>query len=161
MARKYWRPRPGQEWIVEDENGIFICNTEHRDEHAGVTEDSITAADDICFAHNALFENLQTAHDLPRLVNEWANEVFPARTWTGVIMKLFEELGEYIKNPRSSDEYADVIILLYDLGVMHGIKVEDAVSTKLAINKMRKWAFNPYSGTAQHVEDQDNPGDIS
>lgn len=84
-------------------------------------------------------------------VNGWANSVFPHRTRDSVIKKLFEEIGEFVKTP-DEGEWADIIVLLWDLAVMYGIDPQKAINDKMRINRARKWAVNEATGVMQHVE---------
>jgi hypothetical protein len=90
--------------------------------------------------------------ETPETVNAWANEVFPNRTPASAFLKMFEEIGEYVRNPRDGGELADIIIMLWDLGVMHGINIQSAIDAKMIVNRRRTWRVNLETGVAQHVD---------
>ena len=81
----------------------------------------------------------------------WANQVLPGRKPNSALLKLFEEVGELVRNPKAAGEYADILIMLLDLAHMHGIDLLSAGFEKLQINRERTWAISPL-GTLQHVE---------
>lgn len=88
--------------------------------------------------------------ELTNLIVSWANTTFPERTPQSAFLKLFEEIGELVKNPDSGGEYADVFIILLDLAHMHHIDIKKAVSDKICINQSRRWSFSKL-GTLQHT----------
>ena len=88
---------------------------------------------------------------LQSAVHDWANETFPGRVPANAWLKLFEELGETIKNPEDPLEWGDVMIMLMDLAKMHGVDLYSATFAKLEINRSRVWDQMP-SGVFQHVE---------
>lgn len=90
--------------------------------------------------------------ELQRAVVEWANSIFPQRTQASAFMKLFEEVGELIRQPNSPGEYADILIMLLDLADMHGIDLLKAGFDKMDVNRKRSWVKGAL-GTLQHVED--------
>lgn len=85
-------------------------------------------------------------------VVEWADSVFPDRVAQSALLKLFEETGELVKNPTSSNEYADICIMLFDLANMHGVDLAKAITDKLAVNRERNWGFTAV-GTLQHTDE--------
>lgn len=89
--------------------------------------------------------------DLQRRVHAWANDALPGRQVDAAWKKLFEELGEVLRNPRDPGEWGDVFILLMDLATIYGVAVDVAVETKLAINCGRTWELTE-TGVYQHVE---------
>ena len=79
------------------------------------------------------------------LVVDWANEAHPDRSPESTLLKLFEELGEIVAQPDDAFEYADAFIVLLDVAHQNGITgdvLESVISTKMEINKGRKWAIN-------------------
>jgi NTP pyrophosphatase (non-canonical NTP hydrolase) len=84
-------------------------------------------------------------------VYAWAQQAFPDRTLGSMALKMYEEIGEMLKDPRDPLEFADVMILLLDHAVRHGINIEDAVQRKLIINRQRSWKVNA-SGAMSHEE---------
>lgn len=88
---------------------------------------------------------------MQQLVSSHADLLFPNRTPSSAFMKLFEELGEVIKEPTDAKEWADVFILMLDLAKMHGvIDLAGAILAKMADNQMREWRETP-TGTFQHI----------
>jgi len=88
--------------------------------------------------------------DLTKEIVEWADSVFPDRGPQAALLKLFEETGELVKNPKSPGEYADICIMLFDLANMNGIDLSSAIKDKLQINKRRTWEKS-LTGTLQHT----------
>lgn len=84
-------------------------------------------------------------------VAAWASQTFPRRTPQGVFLKMFEELGELVNDPKSPGELADVLIMVLDLAAMNDINVGMALRDKMAVNYKRTWAWNEEMGIAQHV----------
>lgn len=108
---------------------------------------------------NSMMDRLNTPEptlaSLQTAVHEWANEQFPGREPSIAWMKMFEELGEVIKDPSDALEWADVFIVLLDLAKLHGIDgLADAILEKMAINRRRVWATSP-TGVMVHVEGQE------
>ena len=89
--------------------------------------------------------------DIIRTTHQWANRVFPTRTSSDVLLKLFEEIGEYVRDPGSGGELADVFILIADLACMHDIDLAEEVVAKMKINRERTWQINHKTGVMQHV----------
>lgn len=77
---------------------------------------------------------------LQQEIFEWANETFPGREFKTTAAKLvLEEIPEWIKSPEDPMEFADLVILIFDLASMQGIDVEEAVRAKMHINRKREW----------------------
>jgi NTP pyrophosphatase (non-canonical NTP hydrolase) len=87
---------------------------------------------------------------LQAIVHEWANEQFPDREPSIAWMKLFEELGEVIKDPKDPLEWADVLILVLDLAAIYGVTLDNAVLDKMEINRRRTWGTSP-TGVMVHT----------
>ena len=89
--------------------------------------------------------------ELQVIVHEWANEQFPHREPSIAWMKLFEELGEVIRDPSDSLEWADVIIIILDLAAIYGVtNLDAAVIEKMTINRGRVWGKTA-TGVMKHV----------
>lgn len=91
-------------------------------------------------------------NELQEEVVYWANQAHPGRTAESTMLKLFEEIGEMISDPRDASEYADVIIMLLDIAWQNDIKGSDlelAVRNKMEINRARKWRVTKL-GTLKH-----------
>ena len=89
---------------------------------------------------------------LTKDIVDWADSVFPDREPASALLKLFEEVGELVRNPDSPGEYADICIMLFDLADMHKVDLSKAIVEKMQINKDRNWTVTK-NGTMQH-EDQ-------
>lgn len=93
---------------------------------------------------------MDTIESLTKEIVGWADEVFPDRPPTSALLKLFEEVGELVKDPSDGSEYADICIMLFDLANMHGVDITAAIKKKMAINKARTWGLTA-SGTLRHL----------
>lgn len=83
-------------------------------------------------------------------VHAMSDRLFPNRDVKRAFLKLFEELGEVIRNPRDPKEWADVFILMLDLSRHYGVGIEQAVDDKCAELETRVWVETE-TGTYQHV----------
>lgn len=83
-------------------------------------------------------------------VFDWADFTFPHRTLGSMALKLYEEIGEMLKDPHDHSEFADVMILLLDHAKIYEIDIEVAIRDKLAINGSRTWEINE-NGVMSHV----------
>lgn len=87
------------------------------------------------------------------LIVNWADEVFPDRTITNAITKLMlHEIPEYMLKQDDPLELADIGILLYDIANLAGIDLEEAIRTKMAINKQRVWGIDDTTGLMSHLK---------
>lgn len=94
---------------------------------------------------------MSTLNSVAEGVHHWANAVFPNRDAPATFVKLFEEIGEIIKSPSDGLEYADVLILLFDLALMHGVAdLEEKIERKMKMNKSRVWEKSQ-TGTYHHL----------
>ena len=91
-------------------------------------------------------------NELAPYINDWANKNFPDRTTGDVVLKAYEEIGEFMKNPSDPHELADVFILFLDLAVMHNIDIGYAILQKMDINHNRKWQVDPDTRIMRHIE---------
>lgn len=87
-------------------------------------------------------------------ITNWADKVFPQRTQQSALLKMYEEIGELVKNPKSPDEYADICIMLFDLARMNGVNVAQAIEHKMYVNEHRTWRETE-AGTMQHLSDNE------
>ena len=87
-------------------------------------------------------------------ITAWADRVFPQRTQQSALLKMYEEIGELVKNPKSPDEYADICIMLFDLARMNGVNVAQAIEHKMFVNERRTWRETE-TGTMQHLSDDE------
>lgn len=109
-------------------------------------------------AERAAFENSNRFELLQQEVVAWADAVMPNRTPVSAFLKLFEEVGELVRNPSSPAEYADILIMLLDLAHMHNIDLLKAGFNKLALNRLRRWELTQL-GTLQHLQDSESSND--
>lgn len=94
-----------------------------------------------------------TIADVQKLISGWADRTFPDRTIGEAILKLKKELAELdTAGYLDAGEFADVAILLLDIGQLAGIDISTAVANKMAINERRVWQ-RLEDGTHQHVID--------
>ena len=91
-----------------------------------------------------------TVLELQDEVAAFAEKAFGPDREDAAWKKLFEEIGETLKNPDDPSEWADVFIILLDLATMRGVDVATATRAKLDIIKDRVWVQTP-TGTFQHV----------
>ncbi len=91
---------------------------------------------------------------LQQEIGDWADSVFPNRTIQSAALKLYEEIGEMLRDPSNEDEHADIYIMMFDLSRMYGIDVAGAVRRKMMRNKRRKWEKTA-TGTLQHTGEDD------
>lgn len=95
-----------------------------------------------------------TVTELATEIHDWANATFPDRPTHSAWVKLFEEIGEVIKDPDDPLEWADVFILLMDLTKIHRIDIAGAVRDKIRINRERKWAVDS-RGLMSHTSESE------
>lgn len=88
--------------------------------------------------------------ELQDQVHAMSDRLFPNRDVKRAFLKLFEEMGEVIRNPRDPKEWGDVFILMFDLSKHYGIDVKRAVIEKSAILEGRVWTETE-TGTYQHI----------
>ena len=73
-------------------------------------------------------------------IHDWANETFPEREFKTTMAKLvLEEIPEFMAAPDDPGEFADLVILIFDLASMRGIDVYSAVAEKMHVNEQRTW----------------------
>ena len=86
-------------------------------------------------------------------IGQWADSVFPERTTASALLKLYSELGEYIRDPSNGEELADILIMMIDLANLNGIDIQEAMWAKHQKNINRKWKVCPVMGTMSHVKE--------
>lgn len=84
-------------------------------------------------------------------VFEWAEATFPDRTDVSMFLKIYSEIAELIRSGGEPLELADLFILLMDYAVRKDINIASAVTTKLNINRQRRWKIGA-DGTMSHEE---------
>lgn len=142
-------PYRADECTLLDGNGAMIANFEVRHTTLGLLEGAYKNCQFAADAMNA-YENDGLLAMQERVAN-WADKQFPYRTTADVLLKLYEELGEYARDPKAPLEFADVMILLLDAARMNNINIARAVSDKMAINEERKWTVDPNTRIMRHV----------
>lgn len=91
---------------------------------------------------------------MQREIAEWADTIIPDRTPHDATVKLMlEEIPEFCLNP-TPGEFADLVILIFDIAHLMNINIHDAVRTKMAQNRARKWEVNE-RGQISHIGDDD------
>ncbi len=86
-------------------------------------------------------------------VHEWAMSVPMARTPHSICEHIRRELIEIEANPDDPEEYADVLMMLYNLAKMRKISYKQlivAVDRKLLICQRREWAPPDKDGVVEH-----------
>jgi hypothetical protein len=85
-------------------------------------------------------------------IKSWADRVYPGRTPHGALAKLMlEEIPELLNGGLDDPgEYADTLILLFDIAQMRGIDALQAVHDKMEINENRTWVVDPQTGIMRH-----------
>lgn len=100
-------------------------------------------------------------------ITRWANANFPHRTAHHALSKLvLEEIPEMLQTVREMEaakkrneavdllavekEFADTLILLFDLASLWRIDIQRGLRDKMLINEHRMWAIDE-SGIAHHV----------
>lgn len=79
----------------------------------------------------------------------WADRALPNRTMESALLKLVEEHSELIRDPSAAGEYADIMIMLFDLAHMNGVDIDRALNEKIEINEQRVWV-KTMTGTYHH-----------
>lgn len=93
--------------------------------------------------------------ELQDLIGQWADEVFPDRTIQSAALKLYEEIGEMLRDPSNADEHADIYIMMFDLSRMYNVDIGASVRRKMARNRLRDWKKTE-TGTLQHTNTCDD-----
>jgi hypothetical protein len=89
---------------------------------------------------------------LQQEIATWADSLIPNRTAHQALTKLaLEEIPEFLLEPDSPGEYADLVILILDIAHLQGIDVKAAVLEKMNINKNREWEVDPKTGIMSHL----------
>lgn len=99
------------------------------------------------------FRNNDSLSRLQAEVVQWAEANFPNRTLQSCFMKMYEEIGEFLREPTSAAELADIFVMLLDIADMQHIDIGAAIRDKMVINRTRKWRQNPTTGVMMHVGD--------
>lgn len=147
-----WRKHEENDAILVDANGLPVADFETRDIYLGVTGSCSINADFALRAVQAYSKRAgaDTRQLQDRIVN-WADQNFPNRTTADILLKLYEELGEYARDPKSAPEFGDIMILLLDVARMNDIDITKAVNDKMDLNESREWRVDPNTRIMRHV----------
>jgi NTP pyrophosphatase (non-canonical NTP hydrolase) len=147
-----WRKHEENDAILVDANGLPVADFETRDIYHGVTGSCSINADFALRAVQAYSKRAgaDTRQLQDRIVN-WADQNFPNRTTADILLKLYEELGEYARDPKSAPEFGDIMILLLDVARMNDIDITKAVNDKMDLNESREWRVDPNTRIMRHV----------
>lgn len=147
-----WRKHEENDAILVDANGLPVADFETRDIYRGVTGSCSINADFALRAVQAYSKRAgaDTRQLQDRIVN-WADQNFPNRTTADILLKLYEELGEYARDPKSAPEFGDIMILLLDVARMNDIDITKAVNDKMDLNESREWRVDPNTRIMRHV----------
>lgn len=147
-----WKKHSGNEAMLVDANGLPVADFETRDLLKGVLGCCDANADYALRAINAYGKrsgaDIKQIQD--RIVN-WADKQFPNRTTGDILLKAYEEIGEYTRDPKCGLEFADIMILLLDAAHKNGIDVIKSINDKMDINEGREWQVDPNTKIMRHV----------
>lgn len=90
-------------------------------------------------------------HRMTAHVKEWADGTFPERDIKRMFLKLYEEIGEWVGNPRDGMEAADILIMLVDGCQLMDIDLVDSFYKKMAINRQRTWEKDETTNIHRHI----------
>jgi NTP pyrophosphatase (non-canonical NTP hydrolase) len=147
-----WSVSPENSAQIIDAQGATVASFEVRHHLRGVMGNCDKNAELAVRAVNAYKK--RGGADIRQLqdrVTRWADSNFPQRTTKDILLKLYEEIGEYCRNPRAALEMGDIMILLLDVAHKNGIDVHKAVEEKMDINEARQWRVDENTGIMRHV----------
>jgi NTP pyrophosphatase (non-canonical NTP hydrolase) len=148
-----WEVSPIDDSQIVDAQGSTIASFEVRHHYRGVLAN--------CGKNAALAVRAVNAYkkrggaDIRQLqdrITRWADANFPERTTADILLKLYEEVGEYARDPKSALELGDVMILLLDVAHINGIDVHAAIEAKMEINEARQWRVDENTRIMRHVK---------
>lgn len=147
-----WSVSPINDAEILDATGAVVASFEVRHHLRGVLGNCGKNADLTVRSVNAYKK--RGGADIRQLqdrITRWADSNFPQRTTADVLLKLYEEVGEYCRNPKSALEMGDILILLLDVAHLNGIDVHKAVEEKMDINESRQWRVDEHTRIMRHV----------
>jgi hypothetical protein len=147
-----WSVSPLTGSTIVDANGATVASFEVRHHLRGVMGNCDKNAELTVRAVNAYKK--RAGADIRQLqdrVTRWADINFPQRTTKDILLKLYEEIGEYCRNPKSAPEMGDIMILLLDVAHHNGIDVHKAIEDKMEVNEAREWRVDENTGIMRHV----------
>jgi NTP pyrophosphatase (non-canonical NTP hydrolase) len=148
-----WQVNPINGAQVLDARGAAVASFEVRHELKGVLGNCDKNADLAVRAVNAY--KRRGGADIRQLqdrITRWADANFPQRTTADILLKLYEEVGEYARNPKAALEMGDIMILLLDVATRNGIDVHRAIEDKMDINEARQWRVDENTRIMRHVD---------
>jgi NTP pyrophosphatase (non-canonical NTP hydrolase) len=113
--------------------------------------------------------NWDSIDEVSRYITRWADSNFPRRTARNALSKLvLEEIPEVLTEANQKEidkhklerEFADMFILLFDLGKLWELDISRGLKEKMLINEHRMWAIDG-DGIAHHVSAEHPPVDFS
>lgn len=147
-----WGVNPSNSAELVDAKGATIANFEVRHHLMGVMGNCDKNADLAVRAVNAYTKRGGAdIRQLQQRITTWADSKFPNRTTADILLKLYEELGEYARDPKAALELGDVMILLLDAAYKNGIDVHKAVNEKMDINDKREWRVDENTRIMRHI----------
>lgn len=147
-----WEINPINGAEIIDAKGAVIASFEVRHHLRGVLGNCDKNADLAVRAVNAYKK--RGGADIRQLqdrITRWADANFPQRTTADILLKLYEEVGEYARNPKAALEMGDIMILLLDVASRNGIDVHRAIEDKMEINEAREWRVDENTRIMRHV----------
>lgn len=147
-----WAVNPANGAEIQDANGALVASFEVRHHLRGVLGNCDKNADLAVRAVNAYKK--RGGADIRQLqdrITRWADANFPNRSTADILLKLYEEVGEYARNPKASLEMGDILILLLDVAAQNGIDVHRAIEEKMDINEARQWRVDENTRIMRHV----------
>lgn len=155
-----WHVEESAPWRIIDADGLLVTEVASPllDPGPGVPTKDDENAKLICSAVNGtpVLQAMNSEHDmttqeLARSVWEWAEATFPHRNDSSMLLKLYEEVGELVRQPGHPDELADLFILLMDFAYRHKLDIKKMVLHKLFVNMKRRWKVDHLTGVMHHV----------
>jgi NTP pyrophosphatase (non-canonical NTP hydrolase) len=150
-----WAVHPDRAAEIVDAQGAVIASFEVRHHLKGVLGNCDRNADLAVRAVNAYKK--RGGADIRQLqdrITQWADSNFPHRRTADILLKLYEEVGEYCRNPQSALEMGDIMILLLDVAYKNGIDVHRAIEMKMDINEKRNWRVDENTRIMRHVQEK-------
>jgi len=148
-----WSTDPINGAQIVDAKGATIASFEVRHHLRGILSNCDKNADLAVRAVNAYKK--RGGADIRQLqdrITRWADTNFPNRTTADILLKLYEEVGEYARNPKAALEMGDIMILLLDVAHKNGIDVHKAIEDKMDINEKRGWKVDENTRIMRHVD---------
>lgn len=103
--------------------------------------------------------NWDSMADASLAINQWANNTFPGRGPRSSLNKLnMEEIPELLTHLKLrglegiGEEWADCMILLFDLARIWNVDPAAAIERKMRINNNRMWRKDDETGAYNHVQ---------